>query len=192
MTTATNEGNRRHLDLELDSLEAKIAELRVLYEQHFVDILPQPPDKLQKETVRMIRSLLRAPFKNSQTRFRLRVLVSRYQTYATYWERVQKQKEDGTYQKDVFKAEMREKMLEDAKVANSQGRVAEKGLKQLFDSYETALRKNGADTSKINFDAFKHSLMKQAKSLKEKNGVQKLHYKVVVSGGKVTVKASAK
>ena len=34
--------------------------------------------------------------------------------------------------------------------------------------------------------------MKQAKQLKEKNGVKKLHYKVVVKGNKVVVKASAK
>ena len=105
------ETNRRQLDLELDRLENKISELRVLYEQYFVEILPLSPDKQQKEIVALIRKLLRAPFKNSQTRFRLRVLVQRYQTYATYWERVQKQKEEGTYSRDLFKAEMREKML---------------------------------------------------------------------------------
>ena len=100
---------RRALDEELDRLEGKIAELRVLYEQYFVDVMPQPPTKLQEETVRLMRSLLRAPFKNSANRFRLRVLISRYQTYATYCERVNKQKEEGTYSRDLFKAEMREK-----------------------------------------------------------------------------------
>ena len=186
------ETNRRQLDIELDRLETKISELRVLYEQHFVEILPLPPDKLHKEVVRSIRILLKAPFKNSQTRFRLRVLVQRFQTYATYWERVQKQKEDGTYSKDLFKAEMREKMLEDAKAEQTAGRAAEKGLKQLFNSYEAALRKTGNDTAKLNFDSFKSSLMKQAKQLKEKTGVQKLHYKVIVKGNKVVVKASGK
>ncbi|MFN8390473.1 MAG: MXAN_5187 C-terminal domain-containing protein [Bdellovibrionota bacterium] len=187
-----SDANKRQIEVELDQLEAKISELRMLYEQYFVEILPHPPDKLQKEIVRNIRRLLRAPFKTSQTRFRLRTLVSRYQTYATYWERVQKQKDEGTYIKDVFKAEMREKQLEDAKRDASAGGKAEKGLKQLYDSYENALRKTGVDTSKINFNAFKDSLLKQAKQLKEKTGVQKLHYKVVVKNGKVSVKASGK
>ena len=35
-------------------------------------------------------------------------------------------------------------------------------------------------------------LMKKAKELKEKHGVKKLNYKVVVKDGKVVVKASAK
>lgn len=186
------EANRRKLDHELDRLESKIAELRVLYEQYFVEILPLPPDKLHKEVVKLIRVLLKAPFKNSQTRFRLRVLIQRFQTYGTYWERVQKQKEEGTYVKDLFKAEMREKMLEEAKLEQTAGKSAEKGLKQLYDSYEAALRKTGNNTANLSFDSFKSSLLKQAKQLKEKSGVQKLHYKVVVKGNKVVVKASAK
>ena len=186
------ESNKRQLDSELDQLEAKIAELRVLYEQHFVDILPQPPLKLHKEVVRTIRGLLRAPFKTAQTRFRLRMLVQRFQTYATYWERVLKQKEEGSYTRDLFKAEMREKLLAEVEKERSTSGRAEKGFKQLFDSYETALRKTGANTANLNFDTFKQSLLKQAKSLKEKTGVQKLQYKVIVKDGKVTVKASGK
>src|SRR5262245_3607671 len=100
---------RRQLDVELEQLEERIETLRVLYEQHFADILPQPPTKLQKEAVFLIRKLLKAPFKNSQTRFKLRQLVTRYQTYRTYWERVLKEREEGTYVRDVFKAELRQK-----------------------------------------------------------------------------------
>jgi len=186
------EQNRRQLDTELDQLESRIAELRVLYEQHFVDILPQAPEKIHKEVVRTIRKLLRAPFKTAQTRFRLRMLVQRFQTYATYWERVLKQKEEGTYTRDLFKAEMREKLLEEVEREQSNSGRAEKGFKQLFDSYETALRKTGSNTANLTFDAFKQSLLKQAKLLKEKTGVKKLQYKVVVKDGKVTVKASGK
>ena len=81
---------RRDFDRELDILEAKIGELRIFYEQFFVDILPQPPEKQHAEVVRLIKRLLKAPFKNSASRFRLRSLINRFQTYATYWERVNK------------------------------------------------------------------------------------------------------
>lgn len=185
------ENNRRKLDAELDVLEARITELRVLYEQYFVDVLPQPPDKLRKEVVRSIRQLLKAPFKNSAVRFRLRQVVTRYQTYGTYWERVLKQREEGSYNRDVFKAEMRERMAEEAKLENSKKTAAERSLRQLFDSYENALRRSGAQTDNINFDAFKKTLIKRAKDLKKQHGVKKLSYKVVVKDGKVTIKASA-
>jgi hypothetical protein len=183
---------RRDLDRELDLLEAKIEELKILYEQFFVDILTQPPDQLRKEVVKKIKKMLKAPFKNAASRFRLRMLVQRYQSYATYWERVNKQREEGTYFRDVFKADMREKMDEETARLASKGGVADKAFRQLYASYEAAVRKSGKGAQNLNFDAFKKSLMKKAKELKEKHGVKKLHYKIVLKDGKVLVKASGK
>ena len=183
---------RREIDHDLDLLEQRIEELRVLYEQYFIDVLPQMPEQLRKEVKSRIRKLVKAPFKNSATRFRLRSLEQRYRSYEMYWERVLKQREEGTYVRDVFKAEMREKaQAEDALAASGVG-AAERGLKQLYDSYESAVKKTGASTDNINFDAFKRSMIKRAKDLKQQHGVKKLHYKIVVKGGKVIVKASTK
>ena len=131
------EANKRQLDIELDQLEAQIGELRILFEQYFVELLPHPPDELKQKTSRNIRRLLRSPFKNSQAKFRLRTLISKYQTYATYWERVQKQKEEGTYCKDKFKADLRCKINEEKKREINN---PDKGFKELFRSYETAIR----------------------------------------------------
>src|SRR5258708_6631469 len=126
------QGNREKFSVELDRFEGKLEELRMLYEQHFVDILPQAPEPQRKELVRTVRSLLRAPFKNSQTRFRLRTLVHRFQTYSTYWERVLKEREEGRYVRDLFKGDMRDKMADDAKKDASRVGQAERGLKQLY------------------------------------------------------------
>ena len=68
------ETNRRQLDLELDRLENKIFELRVLYAQFFVAILRLSPAKRQKESVPLISSLLRAQFNKSQTALRTPLL----------------------------------------------------------------------------------------------------------------------
>ena len=187
-----SEKPRKDLDRKLDLLEAKIAELRILYEQYFVDVLPQPPISLQKDVARLIKELLKAPFKNSAGRFRLRTLITRYQTYHTYWERVQKQREEGNYFRDVFKADLRDKIQEEEKALASHGGAQEKGFKQLFNSYEKALRSHGGKADNLNYDAFRKSLMQKAKSLKQEHGVSKLHYKIVVKNGKVTVKASSK
>lgn len=183
---------RKELDKQLDRVEARLSELVVLYEQFFVDILPQPPTKIHKEVVSTLRQLLKAPFKNSQSRFRLRNIIHRYQTYNTYWERVNKQREEGTYCKDLFKAEMRQRMMEDAKLAASRVGAAEQGLRDLYSSYESAMKKVGGNTNNINFNSFKKTLISKAKDLKKEHGVSKLHYKIVVRGDKVVIKASAK
>ena len=97
----------RDVEPDLDLLDIKISELKVEYEQYFLDIITQPPDKLFDEVVRLIKVLQNAPFKNSVTRFRLNTLTTRFQTYKTYWEKVKKQREEGTYKRDIFKAKLR-------------------------------------------------------------------------------------
>lgn len=183
---------RKEIELHIDRFEAMIAELKVQYEQYFVDILPQPPEKLHQAAKRTMRELLKAPFKNSAHRFRLRTLIQRFQTFETYWERVQKQREDGTYSKDVFKAEVRQMQAEDQKRAASKQGAAEARLRDLFSSYQTALKNTGVAADKVNFDAFKRSIMTKARQLRETHGVTKLHYKIVTQGGKVVVKATTK
>ena len=103
-----------------------------------------------------------------------------------------KQREEGTYHRDLFKADLREKIIDEAKKENSNQSAAEKSFKQLFSSYETALKKVGANTENLNFDTFKKSLIKRAQQLKKDKGVKGLRYKIVVKDGKVVVKASIK
>ena len=189
---AKSSTSERSFDRELDRFERAIEELRVLYEQYFIDILPQPPEKLHHQVKMVMRKLLKAPFKNSADRFRLRTLIQRYQTFDTYWERVLKQREEGTYSKDVFRSEMRKKLLEEAEKQTSKSGAADKSLKELFNTYQNALNKTGVKVDNINFDSFKKSLVEKAKRLKEQHGVKKLHYKVMVKDGKVILKASAK
>lgn len=183
---------RRDLDQQIDRVEGKLSEVVMLYEQYFVDVLPAPPTKLHKEIVVTLRQLLKAPFKNSQTRFRLRNVIHRFQTYNTYWERVQKQREEGTYVKDLFKAELRQRLAEQAKQSSTSAGKAEKAFRDLYSSYESALKKAGARTDNLNFEKFKQTLLTKARELKKQCGVTKLHYKVVVRGDKVVIKAEGK
>lgn len=182
---------RRELDLEMDRLEANIEKVRVLYEQYFIDILPLPPDKEHQEINRNIRLLLKAPFKNSQSRFRLRQIIQRFQTYATYWERVLKQREDGVYHKDLFKAEMRDKSIRDSRDPNATQSKSDKGIQDLFSTYANALKQSGATNKQLDFDKFKQTMIERAKALKATHGVKKVKYSVVTKDGRVVIKATA-
>ncbi len=192
MAVTNQEKPQRDLDRQLDQLEAAIARVRILYEQHFTGLIPRIPEQEHKDVRTMIKVLLKAPFKNSQRRFRLRTLVNRFQTYNTYWERCIKQKEEGTYFRDVYKAELRERQQQEMQELATKVGASNKGMEQLFSTYEKALRKSGGDSDKLNFNAFKKSMLKTAQDLKQKHGIKKVQYKVVVKNGKVVLKASAK
>ena len=131
---------RINLKKELARLEELIAELRLDYEQFFLGLYPYQPDKLYKKVKRHIRMLHKAPFKRSEHVYRLRMLESRFNTYNDYWQRTLRQKEDGTYSKDVFKAKMRERHAEEDKEAASLRGAAAKQMVALFNSLQVRIR----------------------------------------------------
>ena len=96
--------SRQDLAEMLRKLEEQIQALRVEFEQYFTGVLKFQPEKLKTEVERNFRLLLKAPLKNSELNFRARSLKYRFNTLDTYWKRVIREKEEGRYHKDVFKA----------------------------------------------------------------------------------------
>jgi hypothetical protein len=193
-----DEGGRRgfgqgvDLRFDLDQLERELAELRVLYEQYFSGVLPLAPEKQHQLLKQHFRKLRKAPFKTAALGFKLRSLEQRYSTMFTYWQRVLREKEDGVYSKDVFKANLRDKLeQEEAYAATKQG-AADRGVRSLFTSYQEALERAAGKKVAITFDSFKETLSKRAKDLKAQHGVAKLSFRVVVKDGKVSIQAKAK
>jgi hypothetical protein len=183
--------NQRDLRLELDALEGRIADLKVQYEQYFSGILPLPPDKLHNEIKRTIRQLTSAPFRSSEINYRLRAIKGRYLSFDEYFQRVMKQREEGSYHRDVFKADLRERIQEEERFNKTDEGAAASGVRALFDTYKQALEKQTGKTHELDFKAFQQSLVKRAKELKEQHGVKKLTFKVVVKNGKVSVQAKS-
>lgn len=180
---------RRDLNADLGRLEGALSDLKQQYEQYFAGILTLAPDRLHGEVKRALRHLKRAPFRNSALNYRLRALEQRYHTFNSYWQRVLKQREEGTYCKDVFKANMRERFaLEDARAETALGR-AERNMAALFEAYRAALEKQTGKLPNLKFEVFQKSLIRRAKDFREKHPDKKLAFKIVVKDSKVTVQA---
>lgn len=187
-----NADNKLDLRAELDRFAEAIQELKVNYEQYFSGIHPLAPDKLHQNIKRQIRALRKAPFKNSALSYKLRMLEQRYNTYNTYWQRVLREREDGTYFKDVFKANMREAAIAEEQRSGTRAGMAEKGVRSLFEAYKQALEKTGGKPQNLDFGSFKDNLLKRAKDFQNKNSGKSLSFKVVVKNGKVSLQAKLK
>lgn len=185
-------GERADLRAELDNLEARISELKVQYEQYFAGLMPFAPEKQHTEVKNQLRRLMRAPFRSSAMQFRLRGLESRFQTFNTYWQRVLKQKEEGTYSKDVFKAELHERIAVEEAQSRTAAGAARKNMEGLFHSYCQALEKTSGKTQQLDYEKFKTSLMQRAKDFKERKGAKKVSFKVSIKDGRVSVQLIAK
>lgn len=177
---------------ELDKLEQSLTDLKIEYEQYFSGLLPLEPSRQHNEVKRKIRELRKTPLKSNALSYRLRTLEGRYSTFNTYWQRILREREDGTYFKDVFKANLREKAsLQEARASTSVGK-AEKSVQALFHSYKDTLEKNTGRKQDLDFNSFQKTLVERAKEFKKNNQGKKLTFKVVVKDGKVTVQARAK
>lgn len=178
-----------NIRVELDRLEASLADLKVLYEQYFSGIIPREPEVDHKKLKLLIKKLRKAPFKNSALNYRLRVLEHRYSTFNTYWQRVLREREEGTYVRDVFKANLREKRaLEDERLATPEGQT-EQGVKELFQVYKRTLEKATGKAQELDFNLFRKSIMDRARAFREQHGSKKMSFRVTVKNGKVTVQA---
>lgn len=183
-----NGGQRRDLRLELDNLQSELAELKVKYEQYFSGILPFAPATEHQKIIRAFRYLKKAPFKSSATAFHLRSIESRYQTYNTYWQRVLREKEEGRYKKDIFKAAIREKNRHQEALSKTAAGAAEQGMKDLFAAYKLAVSSASGDLNGLTYDRFRESLVKTAQAFSDKNPARGVKFKIVSHEGKVTIR----
>ncbi len=91
----------------LDELEERIDKLKVRYEQYFLGIEPREPVQERRVVERAIRFLRSQVISNTALKFRFHALIQRFTTHKTYWDRVQRQIEEGTYRRDLQRIQRR-------------------------------------------------------------------------------------
>jgi hypothetical protein len=186
------DGERVNIRAELDRLDTQMNDLRVQYEQYFIGVAALAPDKPHAELKRLIRTLRKLPHKNSEMNYRLRSLESRYNTLNTYWQRVLREREEGRYSKDLFRADLKARLVAEEEHASSAVGAAERSIETLFNTYKSALEKQSGQKPNIELAQFQESIVKRAKALRDKHKDSKISFKVVVKEGQVTLKATVR
>jgi hypothetical protein len=85
-------------------LETRVDRLRSLYEQYFMGIEKMEPHVPRKDVERRFQAMRREQIRNTALRFRFQMVLQKYNTYQSYWMRIMRQIEDGTYKRDVLRA----------------------------------------------------------------------------------------
>lgn len=94
----------QEIDSTLDELESRLDRLRALYEQYFLGIEKIEPAVARKDVDRRFWMLRRVQIRNTARRWRLQVLIQRYNTFQQYWTRICREIENGTYVRHLLKA----------------------------------------------------------------------------------------
>jgi len=91
----------------LDALDKALERLRLGYEKYFRGIERRPPVHERMALERDVREFFRSPPRTAVARFRFSNFRQRMTTFETYWNRVMRQIEEGTYERDVRRARSR-------------------------------------------------------------------------------------
>ena len=93
--------DQAELDNSLEELEIRMERLRALYEQYFMGIEKIEPTVPRKDVDRRVWLLRKEQIRNTGRRFKLNVLIQRYNTFQQYWMRICREIENGTYSRHL-------------------------------------------------------------------------------------------
>ena len=180
---------------ELKILEIKLNQLKLDYEKYFLGTRPTEPAMQRAEVQKMVIKWSNTRITNTAQRFKFNSLNGRYQAFKRQWDNTLRQIEAGTYKRHVFKADLRDRERGvgggGAPKAGPGARTEHGGKGELFETYRDAMMATGQNTSGLTPEKLQRALAKQEAAIKKKYGCDKVDFKVVVSDGKVKVKAAA-
>jgi hypothetical protein len=177
------------LEEELQTLEIKVKQLKMDYEHYFLGKQPREPINLRADVQKQFARHSGEPIRNTALRFRYNSLNSRFQAFKRQWDSVLRQIDAGTYKRHVFRADLAESAR--ANSTPERPRVETGRSATLFDEYREAAQACGQDVAGLTADRLAAAIARQEADLKNRLGCERVSFRVVVSDGKVKLKASA-
>ncbi len=213
-------GDAGQVDALCTELEGEIAALRAKYEQYFLGVDRKPPTVEHNALKKRVNSLRNTFVRQTATKFRVESVTSKLLTYERLWMRTLQEIEAGTYKRDLFKLNFRnkekektkppEKKVEEEKkpdavplapvvkkaapapAAAVAGQLSDQKMKAIYDAYVMAKRRCNEDVSKISLDGLSQTLRKQVPELMKAHNAKSVEFKVVIKDGKAILRALPK
>ena len=180
---------------ELRAIDMKLKTLKRDYEHYFLGSRPREPANLRAELQKTMIRLQSGTIKNTAERFRFNSLNQQFVTYKRLWDETLRKMEAGTYKRQVFKANLRDRERGlDPETPQAPPKIAEKqssDTEDIFANYVKAAESCGQNTSGLTPAKLQGAIDKKANAIKEKLGVKDLTFRVEVVDGKVKLKARA-
>jgi hypothetical protein len=98
---------KEELTGEVQHLEEEVEELKVKYEMYFLGNERREPVRWREDLKKKVLRVKGAFTRNTGLRFRIQSLHARFISYERLWMRSAREKEEGTYRRDLFKARLR-------------------------------------------------------------------------------------
>jgi hypothetical protein len=175
---------------EIFAFEEKLNELVRKYEQYFIGLEKREPIKLLEEVERTARKYSTTTIVNTMVKFKYNSLVARLQSYKQYWNRINREIEEGRYSRDKFKMGMH--LKNHAPAAAPASPSANQEFDGITAQYLEARKTCNMGTDSTTSTTLKATLAKQKEALQQKYNCAEIEFHVVVEEGKPKIKARPK
>ncbi|MGH7269314.1 MAG: MXAN_5187 C-terminal domain-containing protein [Polyangiaceae bacterium] len=194
----------RDVERLLGELETAVDRLRALYEQYFMGYEKIEPTVPRKDVDRRIHVFRKEQIRNTALRFRFQMVLQRYNTYQTHWQRICRQIECGTYKRHLVRAKQRfgggtpvppapteyevdvEVEFDPPPVPSPPG-ISEERVRQIYSQYVDAKRSRNESTAAITYQGVAKMLRESGDQLRQKHG-RSVDFQVSVKDGKTVLR----
>ncbi len=183
--------NTEEIGKDVELLVNELENLRKSYEQYFLGLERKEPSNLREKVVNLIRKYSGLQIKNARIKFRYQQTVARYNTYTTYWDRVLREIEEGSYERDVFKynADHQTDGKAPTPAQNAKKESAKDPILILFDQYVAAREKCKESIAGLTPEKFRKAIEAQIEAVKKQTNAGNVRLAVAIEGGKSKIKA---
>lgn len=181
---------RANLEAELQIIETDFKALEIAYEQYFMGIERFEPAKERQILALRLRRMINTHIPQTDLRFRMQNVNSRFQSYAAYWERILRLIEEGRYQRQLSHL----KWAEQGKPPESPGQHAAAAPADPLDRIYQELSQ-AHESCRIpapRREQVAEFLKRQSDAIRERFGDRPYDMVVVVEDGKPKIKVRAK
>ena len=182
-------GSREQVTALLNQLEQDLKELEIAHEQYFLGTEKRLPEqRRQKYTLRM-RKMITHYIPQTDLRFRLQSISSRYNSYCGYWDRIQRLIDDGKYERHTSRIQrfaQTNASAQNAVEAGPSEDPVDSLYKQLVDAHQEC------ELRAPNRDQVASFIAKQEEAIKKRFGDKLVDFVVVTEDGKPKIKVRAK
>jgi hypothetical protein len=181
---------RANLEAELQIIETDFKALEIAYEQYFMGIERFEPSKERQIIALRLRRMINAYTPQTDLRFRLQNVNSRFQSYSAYWDRILRLIEEGRYLRQISHMKWAEQSQPTSPSLPAKPHEPADPLDRIY--RELVEAHDNCQIPAPRREQVAEFLRRQAEAIRERFGERPVDMVVVVESGKPKIKVRAK
>jgi hypothetical protein len=181
-------GSRGQITELLNQVENDIKGLKIAYEQYFMGIEKRAPEQQRHKLTVRVRKLVTHYIPQTDLRFRMQSITSRFNSYAGNWDRTLRLIDEGRYERHTSRIQRRASEQSDQKAV-----AIDKPVNQLDSLYKQLVSVHQLCKLRApNREQVASFLAKQEETIKKSFGDKEVDFIVVTEDGKPKIKVRVK